>query len=46
MISPPRPDDPSRPIVTKSGMIGGMVDVTKRANLGVDRLIGADCAGS
>ena len=44
-ISPPRPDDPSQPIVTIFGEVGGMVDMTKCARFGVDRLIGAGCAG-
>ena len=40
-IRPPRPDDPSQPIVAIFGDVGGMVDITKCARFGVDRLTSA-----
>ncbi len=39
-------DDPSQPIATKIGIVGGIEEVTIRAKFGVDRLIGAGSAGS
>ncbi len=42
---PPCPDEPSDPIVTTFGKVGGMVNVRKSANFGVVRLIDARCAG-
>ena len=45
-ISPHCPDEPQQPIVTKFGKVGDMDEVMKRTKFGVDRLIGAGCAGS
>jgi hypothetical protein len=44
-ISPHCPDDPSNPIRTKIGKVGGIDEVIKPVKFGVNRLIGAGCAG-
>jgi hypothetical protein len=45
-ISPRCADNSSHGIVTKIGKVSHLDKVIKRATFGVDRLIGACCAGS
>ncbi len=45
-ITPCYPDDPSDPIFTNFGKVGGMDSVMICAKFGVDRLRGAGSAGS
>ena len=45
-ITPHCLDKPQQPIVTKFSKVGGIDEVIKRTNFGVDRLIGVGSAGS